>query len=594
MNCWKTGVAGLLVSAVGLAAVADDDGSKRHLVGFTFSNGWTLENISRQALAWLNQGALTGAGVDYARQYSGAATGPAADRFGPRIEWLKTNCRKDIWPVLYTNSMLGFDPGNLNTHASARNNASKLKHLTAFRGLDLDNAAGMRALFERNWSEAIKIARALGSPGIMFDNECYNDGRAAYIDGAALDPQRKETNKSIALAQLRGSTPAETKRQCMALGAQLADLAHDVYPGMTIWSFFTKLDQPEYRDNSTNATIFLGMLERCREQRYTLRIIDGGEGGLGYLHPSATVLAKRIRNRWIKAKPILETYPHYELGGVNAPFIDRETQRAYWMFKDRIGGLQNIEDHEPYFTLLFNNYRTTWLYGASNAYYPFGSSTPRVAAVLRAAMTESVYALPAPGTLPDTPEPIPELERKEIVETLDIETVHGARTTAVLLNFAKPAETGIALDAAAMPARAKAKLVLVSAQPGVRYAVELRLGDWKLGWHEWPGIETKKLPVRDFTAYQGIAMDVANVGEHEGEIGWEIGDDTGQNWYKYYRLEPGASRTISVTTAMLETRLDHADRVAYIKVMTRRPPHPTRWQLGNLVLVPATDDAGRQ
>jgi len=576
----------VLAALVPATLLASDD---RHLVGFTFSNGLTLENIGQREIAWLNQGALTGAGIDYVRQYSETIHGPKFADFGERIAWFKTNCRKDIYPVVYTNSMLGFDPTNMNTHSSARNNAAKLEHLTGFPGIDLDNSAGVREVFETGWVEAIKIAKGLGSPGIMFDNECYNDGRAAYIDGEALDPGRKETNKGIALAQLRGITPEEAKRQCMSFGAKLADLAHEHYPGMTIWSFFTKLDQPEYRDNSTNATIFRGMLERCKEKGYGLAIVDGGEGGLGYLHPSAAVLAKRIRNRWIKARPILETYPNYELGGVNAPFLDRGKHRAYWMFKERIGDLQTIEDHEPYFVELFNNYRTTWLYGASNAYYPFGSSTPRVAKVLRSAMEKSVYAPPDPATLPDEPEPIAELEKREVVETINIESVQKTRNATVLIDFAKPEETGIGLAGAKeMPERAKSKLVLVSEKPGVKYCVELRLGDWKLGWHEWPGIETKKLPIRDFTAYQGIAMDVANVGEHEGEIGWEIGDNTGQNWYKYYRMRPGEKRTISVTTQMLETRVDHPDKIAYIKVMTRRPKHATRWRLGKLVLAPVS------
>ena len=68
--------------------------------------------------------------------------------FGQRIAWFKTNCRKDIYPVLYTNTILGFDPTNMNTHSSARNNAAKLKHLTGFPGLDLDNSAGVRKVFE--------------------------------------------------------------------------------------------------------------------------------------------------------------------------------------------------------------------------------------------------------------------------------------------------------------------------------------------------------------------------------------------------------------------------------------------------------------
>ena len=244
---------------------------------------------------------------------------------------------------------------------------------------------------------------------------------------------------------------------------------------------------------------------------------------------------------------------------------------------------------------LFNNYRTTWLYGASNAYYPFGSSTPRVSTVLRSAMEKSVYAPPDLSTLPDEPEAIPELEKKEIVETIDIESVRKTPNVTVLIDFTKPEETGIELAGAKeMPERAKSKLVLVSKKPGVKYCVELRLGDWKLGWHEWPGIETKKLAIRDFTTYQGIAMDVANAGEHEGEIGWEIGDDAGQNWYKYYRMKSGEKRTISVTTQMLETRVDHPDKIAYIKVMTRRPKHATRWRLGKLVLVPVSGQVREQ
>ena len=175
-NTVALATAALCLGTMNTRAASASSSEARHLVAFTFSNGWTLESLSTQAVAWLNQGALTGAGITYLDAYE-CRPGPRLAEFGERIEFLRQNCRKHIWPVIYTNSMLGFDPQNLCTHSSARSNAARLKKLTAFRGLDYlhPRAAVLRQQIRNRWIEAKPVLLDFSDTG----GTAHQDGAPA-------------------------------------------------------------------------------------------------------------------------------------------------------------------------------------------------------------------------------------------------------------------------------------------------------------------------------------------------------------------------------------------------------------------------------
>ena len=98
-------------------------------------------------------------------------------------------------------------------------------------------------------------------------------------------------------------------------------------------------------------------------------------------------------------------------------------------------------------------------------------------------------------------------------------------------------------------------------------------------------METDKFLVSDLTPYAGVAVDVKNVGSHEGEIGWEIGETgTRRTWYTYYKLAPGDEYTMAVSTETLATRMDLAN-IQILKLVTRRSPNALQFHLGPIVLL---------
>ena len=572
----KSGSAVVLLLALVTSSVSAVE-PKRHLVGFSWE---TLSEMSPQSVEWLNKGALTGGAVSYIQSYS-FQRGPTVEDSAERLEFFRNNCRKDIWPTLFLAQITGFNPSEAHVSSKSRKGMEVYK---AFTGMDFDNKFGTRKVFEANWVEALRISKAMGWPGIMFDPEMYNDYRNESL--ARNDP-RGTGKKRPGLAELTGITVEEARLKCRELGTRLADLAHETYPAATIWFFYTRLQQTN-RNDVTEALVTLGMLQRCKDRGYALRIIDGGEGGHGYLHPSAEEVAHVIRNRYILAKPVLIEYPNFELGGVSAPFVDAK-HRANWFVESKIGNMMNIEDHKPIFVECFRNYRTTWLYGASYSYYPFGPDTPRVSKVLAAAMAKTKYATVNLAALPDEPIAMPEsLKVKLTGNVLGIPSVH--KTPAVgkelYIDLTDPDATGIPLaNAAEYPKRGKAKLVLVSKDEDARYRAELRLSDWVTGSHQWPGVETSDFLVSDLTPYSGIAVDVRNVGSHEGEIGWEIGEaGHPRTWYTYYRLAPGDEYTMAVSTQTLGDRMN-LENIRFFKLITRRPPNALQFQLGPVVLI---------
>lgn len=550
---------------------------ERQIVAFTFAGQWNLDTFPEEAIGYLNESVFTGAGITYLDPYS-CKNGPTVEDLAERIKFLKTRCKKNIWLVLYLNQMLGFDPNNPEAHPSARGKSKSLSRFTTFRGLDLNNDGGAREIFEANWVEALKIAQALGSPGIMFDTEPYNDSRCYNITGKP------------GLAELLNLTPEETAKQVRIFGAKLADLTHETYPEATLWFFMFRLTQ----ENDVSRLIALSILERCKEKKYALRIIDGGEDNPGYLHPNAAYLAQMILRRWVLLKPYLSAYPNLEISGVHAPFMEAKS-RAYWMDEDAIGALHNVEDMQPLYEELFKNYRYLWVYGAWNAFNPYSPDSERFSKVLRLALAQVDYAPPELAALPAPPDkplppPLP-IIRGSSLKLKNVATTPGVVT---LVDFSEPEKFGINRAFADTWPQTNAVLIVLPSKTDEKYIAELRFGVWKKGEPEWPTVSATNLPVSDFKSFSGVAIDVKNTGKYPGEIGLQVRDDNGKAWWDYYYLRPGEEGTISVSVEAMETdfgrrytkRQIDASRVKVIEFLTRRPKTDLQFRLGPCVLAP--------
>lgn len=381
--------AGVLMAAPGARVQAGGDDP--YLLGFTFQGGYSFDQLMpEEPLQVFNAGAFDGWALIYIWNYADRQATPPAE-LADELAWLKQRLApgKHVWPAVSLSRIIQPRPDYL----SARTGIP----FHDIPGMDLENEAGVRAIFETEWRNACLLARQLGSPGILFDPEWYGNG-------AASDPAK--------LARMRNEDVATTTAKCRAFGARLADITDAAYPGCHVVTMYTTLYwRPQRR--TTIAHIHLGMIQRARESGSRLKLIDGGELGVGYLHTSIAALQERIFNRWIETRDLLEAYPNYELGGVLAPYVDRGA-RSPWVTDERIGPEQGAEDFVPHFRELFRNYRYTWVYGThtpkATGFNPWGPEHSAVmSAALERARRVAVHAPPALDALPR--EKVPEGDR---------------------------------------------------------------------------------------------------------------------------------------------------------------------------------------
>ena len=565
----------LLSSTAG--AVSSND-PERHLVAFTFhapDRRARLDNLTGEQIRWLNNSVLTGAGVEYVGQYT-CENGPTFEELSENLVFLKKHCTKHLWPTLFLNTMIGYDPDNTWHHSGAAPQASETLKFQTFRGLDLDNAGGAREIFEANWKVALEIAKTLNSPGLMLDFEAYNDRRADQIGGKR------------SLAELRGEDPEKLREQIHAFGAELADITHEIYPGATLFCFYTALGYPgqTHGEFSTNAQLTVGMLKRCKQKKYNLRILCGGELGLGYTHPNPDYMTRMIQRRAVLAKPYLLEYPNLELSGVHAPFMDQEN-RAYWQTDDRVGvTIRTVEDMQPLYELLVKNYNSSWFYGARIAFNPFGPDSERFSKVMGAAKATTSYAPLDPSALDDKLPPMP-LMPKVDTSGLKITSAQAVVGAITLVDWRNPDAHGVTLHPhGKFPEINGVLATSVPPETDDKYAAELRIGRWEEGLEiYWRSVWTR-VALSDISGHAGIAVDIRNAGKHQGTFHLQVSDHSGKNFHRAYGLVPGEAFTIAIGIEELAERINIADLKAAQFMTGKRTETDLRFQMGPLVAIP--------
>jgi hypothetical protein len=168
------------------------------------------------------------------------------------------------------------------------------------------------------------------------------------------------------------------------IGARMADIAATEYPGATLWFLFTGFSRPDYRVIEGQpyflaATYIVeGLLKQIQQQHLRLRVLSGGEVGLGYCHNSVDDLRKAIEKRAAVFAPLLQKYNGIlELAGTMTLWSDRSAKKN-WVAQGACGisSAATIEDLIPYMELLFQSYRYNWLYGSPNGgYFAFQSAS---------------------------------------------------------------------------------------------------------------------------------------------------------------------------------------------------------------------------
>jgi len=341
-------------SAAGTARAKADRMGNHYLL---LVNSAVAAQMDAQKMTQFARSPYDGLAVSFVDAYDTAPVPSAAAMEAQIANWNKVTA-KDIWPWVYLNRMIG-------ANAAEGNEYSQAPYFLRFQGADLDDKAGAQKDFLESWRNALRTARDTGVPGIVCDLEFYNNYRAS-------DPGE--------LARMTGKPLQDAVKLLKQLGARMADIADDEYPGATLWFFFTGFTRPRYRVFDGRpfylaATYIVeGLLDEIQQHPRPPRVLSGGEVGLGYCHNSVEDLHQAIDKRASIFSSILRKYAGIlELAGTMTLWSDRAAKRS-WVAQGNCAtsSAATVEDLEPYLELLLRTYRYNWVYGSVNGgYYAF-------------------------------------------------------------------------------------------------------------------------------------------------------------------------------------------------------------------------------
>ena len=277
-------------------------------------------------------------------------------------EWHKAT-KKDIWPWVYVNRMIGVDLAANNPHTDD-------PYFHRLKGADLEDKAGARADYLQNWQNVLHVAKDTRAPGVVCDLEFYNYYKEYDIGE---------------LSQQTGKKPEEVVDLLKSLGARMADIAGEQYPDATLWFLFTGFTHPDYKTIDgkpyypSPTYIAMGLLDQIKKQHLRLKVLSGGEGSLAYCHDSVVQFKGLIQDRGLKFAPQLQKYDGVlELAGTMTLYSDRG-QMTDWVKKDcSSSAAGSVEELEPFLELLLSSYRYNWIYGSNDGGY--NAYAPQVAA----------------------------------------------------------------------------------------------------------------------------------------------------------------------------------------------------------------------
>jgi hypothetical protein len=336
--------------------------------------------MSKDKFTQFEKSPYDGIAVGFWHAYDTSAVKTVAEMDTKIAEWKKAT-RKDIWPWVYINRMIGVDPASANPYTMD-------PYFHRFRGADLDGKAGARAEFLQNWENSLRAARDSNVPGVVFDFEFYN-----YYKEYDISELARET----------GTTPQAAATLLRQLGARMADIAAEQYPEATLWFLVTGFTHAGYKTIAgqpyypSPTYVAIGLLDEVQDHHLHLKVLSGGEGSLAYCHESLEQFHGAIQDRATKFQPQLQKYQGIlELAGTMTLYTDR-SQMTDWVKKDcSSSAAASLEDLQPYLELLLKTYRYNWIYGSNdggyNAYAPHVAG--RFDSLIRKAQAHAIGSQP--------------------------------------------------------------------------------------------------------------------------------------------------------------------------------------------------------
>jgi hypothetical protein len=332
--------------------------------------------ITPQKLTEFDKSPYDGLAVAFWHAYD---TGPviSVSNMDAQIAGWKKNTKKDIWPWVYINRMIG--PDDSQSYPLIHQ-----PYFNRFKGADLDAQAGAQGDFLENWKNSLHAAKDTGAPGIVCDLEFYN----YYKE---YDPGE--------LARQTGKTPEQVVVSLRGIGAKMADIAAIQYPKAMLWFLVTGFTHPGYKTINNQpyypspTYVAMGLLDEIQARHFDLKVLSGGEGSLAYCHRNVQDFQAAMQKRALDFGPQLQKYQGIlELGGTITMWSKKSAKKDWVAEGDCAeASAASAEDFEPYLELLFTTYRYNWIYPseASGGYYAFESdSATRFNAIINKAKTQ--------------------------------------------------------------------------------------------------------------------------------------------------------------------------------------------------------------
>jgi hypothetical protein len=331
-----------------------------YLLLVTFSSG-QLHEFDASKIRAINESPYDGVAVQIRSAYD--TNNPDLHDLDTSQARLKKECKKHIWPWVFLNRVMGSE----DTQTSPT--YDKKKAFQNIKGMALYDEHGALTDFYQTWTVSLNFAKRMGSPGILFDVEAYNNYKNYQL---------------WYLAKQFEKDPSQIKERLRQIGSELADIADKQFPTAIIWFTFTGLGQPRVSLNPisdpefrTVTYIVQGMLDRAKEKKMKLKFVSGGMLDLGYCYQSLEDLQAAVKRRSENFLKLLMKYPNLSVAGTIAPWNQKvETEGYFSKGKCAEASMQDINDFKPLIKSLMESYQYVWIYAAGALKYnPYEKTT---------------------------------------------------------------------------------------------------------------------------------------------------------------------------------------------------------------------------
>lgn len=510
-------------------------------------NGWPMDGL------WLNTESAYNEGQAH-----------QATEFDELVATLKAGCRKDIWPAVYLNPVIQYDPA----HCHGGMETARLPVLSKIRGWDLDDEAARRSAMLDGWRQQLRLARVLGSPGVAWDMEAYNNYSFTV---SSLATVRNEDQPTIC-------------RKLEKLGEDIADVVMAEFADCVIWNLFSpnartgtvylngvpwspEADQPQ-------ALVEQGMLAELKARGFRGQYLDGGESSVGYVNASVDRLTSRLLSQQQGMAWLCRQYPFVKLGATIAPWID-VNKRSTWMTEPST--IRDIEAFQPFFRLMMANRDFSWLYIGAGIDVQSPEHLARLTPVLQAAKQEALADRKAGRVLQPIASGLPPLPPASHLADFHVRQP--------LTDFASEIGANRFTFAGVKAGNATRNPELTAEQAdvgGASFVAKAVFPKSTAGVEEWPQIAFAPA-VRDWHEYAGVALELFNAEDQEGYVGVSV-QSSGGEWYKRWPVPPKTAILAVVPTDSLAAAADLRS-ISRVSLVMYTNPRDWTWRLSNLYLV---------